>query len=102
VSEGRAICWAFRHTWLEPGDAVLVDSARREDDVYVSGMTGGTLARSYGKVFNAVAVEYDRNRPTYPEVLVDRACELAVVLEPGVDELHIARVFHVSSAKVIS
>lgn len=36
-----------------------------------------TLARSYGKVFNEVALEYDRNRPTYPDALIDRACELA-------------------------
>ena len=35
------------------------------------------LARSYGKVLNEVAVEYDRNRPTYPDALIDRACELA-------------------------
>jgi SAM-dependent methyltransferase len=40
-------------------------------------MSDGTLARSYGKVFNEVAVEYDRNRPAYPDVLVDRACEVA-------------------------
>jgi len=40
-------------------------------------MSGGTLARSYGKVFNDVAAEYDRNRPTYPDALVDRACEVA-------------------------
>ena len=40
-------------------------------------MSDGTLARSYGKVFNEVAVEYDRNRPTYPDVLVDQACEVA-------------------------
>jgi protein-L-isoaspartate O-methyltransferase len=45
--------------------------------VYVSGMTDGALARSYGKVFNEVAIEYDRNRPAYPEVLVERACEVA-------------------------
>jgi SAM-dependent methyltransferase len=45
--------------------------------VYVSGMSDGTLARSYGKVFNEVAVEYDRNRPTYPDALVDQACEVA-------------------------
>jgi SAM-dependent methyltransferase len=45
--------------------------------VYVPGMGDGTLARSYGKVFNEVAVEYDRNRPTYPGALVDRACEVA-------------------------
>lgn len=45
--------------------------------VYVSGMSDGTLARSYGKVFNEIAVEYDRNRPAYPDVLVDQACEVA-------------------------
>jgi SAM-dependent methyltransferase len=40
-------------------------------------MSDGTLARGYGKVFNEVAVEYDRNRPSYPDALVDRACEVA-------------------------
>jgi SAM-dependent methyltransferase len=40
-------------------------------------MSNGTLARSYGKVFNEVAVEYDRNRPAYPDELVDQACEVA-------------------------
>lgn len=40
-------------------------------------MGDGTLARSYGKVFNEIAVEYDRNRPAYPDVLIDRACEVA-------------------------
>jgi SAM-dependent methyltransferase len=40
-------------------------------------MSDGTLARSYGTVFNEIAVEYDRNRPAYPDVLVDRACEVA-------------------------
>ena len=45
--------------------------------VYVSGMNDGTLLRSYGKVFNEVAVQYDRYRPTYPDVLVDQACEVA-------------------------
>jgi SAM-dependent methyltransferase len=47
--------------------------------VYVSDMSDGTLDRSHGKVFNEIAVEYDRNRPTYPDVLVDRACEVADV-----------------------
>jgi SAM-dependent methyltransferase len=47
--------------------------------VYVSGMSDGTLARSYGKVFNEVAVEYERNRPTYPDALVDQACKVAGV-----------------------
>lgn len=32
-------------------------------------------ARSYGAVFDTVAVEYDRHRPTYPDDLIDRACE---------------------------
>jgi hypothetical protein len=28
-------------------------------------------ARSYGRVFDEVAEDYDRHRPTYPDVLVD-------------------------------
>ncbi len=40
-------------------------------------MSDGTLARGYGKVFNEVAVEYDRNRPAYPDALIDEACEVA-------------------------
>ncbi len=32
-------------------------------------------ARSYGRVFDEIAEDYDRHRPTYPDVLVDRACE---------------------------
>jgi SAM-dependent methyltransferase len=35
------------------------------------------ITRSYGKVFNEVAVEYDRGRPAYPDALVDEACEVA-------------------------
>lgn len=31
-------------------------------------------ARSYGKVFDTVAAEYDRHRPAYPDELVDHAC----------------------------
>jgi SAM-dependent methyltransferase len=42
-------------------------------------MSDGTLARSCGKAFNEVAVEYDRTRPTYPDALVDQACEVAGV-----------------------
>jgi SAM-dependent methyltransferase len=34
-------------------------------------------ARSYGTVFDEVAVEYDRHRWTYPEELVDHACQVA-------------------------
>jgi SAM-dependent methyltransferase len=44
-------------------------------------------ARSHGRVFDEVAEDYDRHRPTYPDVLVDRACEGigpgAAVLEIG-------------------
>lgn len=40
-------------------------------------MSNGTPARSYGKVFNEVAVQYDRYRPAYPDALVDQACEVA-------------------------
>ena len=40
-------------------------------------MSDATLARSWGKVFNEVAAEYDRNRPSYPDALLDRACESA-------------------------
>jgi SAM-dependent methyltransferase len=47
--------------------------------VYVSSMSDGRLARSYGNAFDEVAVEYDRNRPTYPDALIDRACEVAGV-----------------------
>ena len=51
-------------------------------------MSDETLARSYGKVFNEVALEYDRNRPAYPDVLVDQACEVAGI-GPGGDVLEI-------------
>jgi ubiquinone/menaquinone biosynthesis C-methylase UbiE len=34
-------------------------------------------ARHYGKVFDEIAVEYDRNRPMYPDELVDQACRVA-------------------------
>ncbi len=47
-----------------------------------------TLQRSYGKVFNQVAVEYDRHRPTYPEQLIDLACQ-AAGLERGDQVLEI-------------
>jgi ubiquinone/menaquinone biosynthesis C-methylase UbiE len=36
-------------------------------------------ARRFGKVFDEVAAEYDRARPTYPDELIDRACDLAGV-----------------------
>jgi SAM-dependent methyltransferase len=45
-------------------------------------------ARSYGRAFNAVADEYDRHRPTYPDELIDRACETAGI-GPGATVLEI-------------
>jgi SAM-dependent methyltransferase len=44
-------------------------------------MSHGTLARSYGNLFNEVAVEYDRSRPAYPDALVDQACKVAHIGE---------------------
>lgn len=40
-------------------------------------MPDDTLQRSRSKFFDRVAVEYDRHRPTYPEQLIDLACEAA-------------------------
>jgi SAM-dependent methyltransferase len=40
-------------------------------------MATRTLPRSYGKVFDQIAHEYDRRRPSYPEALLDHVCELA-------------------------
>jgi SAM-dependent methyltransferase len=36
-------------------------------------------ARQYGRVFDKVAAEYDRSRWTYPDKLVDRACEVGEI-----------------------
>ena len=44
--------------------------------------------RRYGTVFNEIAGEYDRHRPTYPETLIDLACELAGI-GPGSPVLEI-------------
>jgi SAM-dependent methyltransferase len=52
-------------------------------------MSWGTEASRYGEVFDEVAEAYDRHRPTYPDALIDRACEVgglgrgAPVLEIG-------------------
>jgi SAM-dependent methyltransferase len=42
-------------------------------------MVGDCNARSYGEVFDSVAADYDRNRPRYPEELVDDACRTAAI-----------------------
>jgi SAM-dependent methyltransferase len=45
-------------------------------------------AHSYGSVFDEVAEDYDRHRPSYPDVLVDRACDAAGI-GPGAPVLEI-------------
>lgn len=56
--------------------------------VYVVAVPDQTPRRSYGNVFDQVASEYDRRRPTYPEQLIDRACQIAG-LERGEEVLEI-------------
>jgi SAM-dependent methyltransferase len=33
--------------------------------------------RSFGTVFNEIVGEYDRHRPTYPDALIDQACQVS-------------------------
>lgn len=47
-----------------------------------------TDSRSYGSLFDEVAEDYDRHRPTYPDVLVDQAC-YAAGIGPGADVLEV-------------
>ncbi|MGB0091042.1 MAG: methyltransferase domain-containing protein [Solirubrobacteraceae bacterium] len=51
-------------------------------------MANSVEIRSYGRVFNEIADEYDRHRPAYPDALIDRACEVAG-LAPGARVLEI-------------
>lgn len=37
----------------------------------------GDPRRRHGKAFDEIAVDYDRNRPAYPDELIDRACTIA-------------------------
>src|SRR5260370_13406482 len=36
-----------------------------------------SAGRGYGNVFDETAAEYDRRRPTYPDELIDQACQVA-------------------------
>ncbi len=56
--------------------------------IYLDAMSTAAEARSYGTVFNEVAGEYDRHRPTYPDALIDQACEVAGI-GPGASVLEI-------------
>jgi len=40
-------------------------------------MSDAPAARSHGKVFDAIAAEYDANRPAYPAELIEQAIEVA-------------------------
>jgi ubiquinone/menaquinone biosynthesis C-methylase UbiE len=46
---------------------------------YVAGIGEEAPARSYGRVFDEVAAEYDRSRPTYPDELVAHACQIGQI-----------------------
>jgi SAM-dependent methyltransferase len=51
-------------------------------------MSRRAQASRLGEVFNDVAEEYDRHRPSYPDALIDRACEVGG-LGPGARVLEI-------------
>jgi SAM-dependent methyltransferase len=51
-------------------------------------MSSGAEASRCGEVFDEVAEEYDRHRPTYPDALIDRVCEVGG-LGPGATVLEI-------------
>lgn len=56
--------------------------------IYGAGMAPPADIRRPGAVFNEIAGDYDRHRPSYPDELVDRACE-AAGLGPGAPVLEI-------------
>jgi ubiquinone/menaquinone biosynthesis C-methylase UbiE len=56
--------------------------------IYLAAMSSKADSRRYRTVFNEVADEYDRHRPTYPDTLIDRACEVAGI-EPGTRVLEV-------------
>jgi SAM-dependent methyltransferase len=64
--------------------------------------------RQYGRVFDEVAVEYDRSRPGYPRELVEEACEVAglgpgdIVLEVGCGSGQLTRDLLAAGLKVVA
>jgi SAM-dependent methyltransferase len=56
--------------------------------IYLPAVANSDQIRSYGRVFNEIADEYDRHRPAYPDALIDRACEVAA-LAPGASVLEV-------------
>jgi len=57
--------------------ASTISSASVAGSLYRPGVLESLDVRRCGRVFNEVADEYDRNRPAYPDALIDRACEVA-------------------------
>lgn len=55
---------------------------------YLRWISNEADARIHGGAFNEVADRYDRHRPTYPEALIEQACELAGI-RPGAAVLEI-------------
>ena len=51
-------------------------------------MSNQAVTPGEGAAFNELAQQYDRHRPGYPDVLIDRACEFAGI-EPGAPVLEI-------------
>ena len=45
--------------------------------IYLGVMSRQPDAHGYASVFDEIAEDYDRHRPSYPDVLVDQACEAA-------------------------
>jgi SAM-dependent methyltransferase len=56
--------------------------------IYLAGMSSTADRRRYGTVFDEVADEYDRHRPTYPDTLIDQACKVAGI-KPGTRVLEV-------------
>lgn len=66
----------------------MVRRSARPGVIYLQDVADGVEVRSYGRVFDEIAREYDRHRPAYPDALIDRACEVAGLL-PGARVLEI-------------
>ena len=74
-------------------DSYAVDASPLEDRlvltvIYLASMSSGAKTSGHGEVFDEVAEEYERHRPTYPDALIHRGCELGG-LGPGARVLEI-------------
>ena len=62
-----------------PSASLALDDRSDSSSTFLSVVRTSADARSYGRVFDEIADEYDRHRPTYADELVDRACEAAAL-----------------------